>query len=445
MSLVKRAVAGVLLGGWTWAALAGNAVAQGHTPGAASNGWVAKGQRGTAQRGPTRHSGPEQAEAGQKRIARWSPSRPNPIGTDSADKKTGQKAIRVSQRTDKPDQPQVESGDDQLPLTPLPADAAYDLPGTDALAPYGPGPACGDCAVGGGCYEGWGDCSEGCGGYCGAPYGGCALGLRRLRRSWWARDLSLFAGAHAFKGPFDQGRNGNFGLHEGVSFGAPLGGPLGWGYQVGFAAVHSNFSGDRAAGTVRTGDRDQFFVTAGIFRRALYGGIQWGVAFDHLRDNYYASADVKQLRNEIGYVLPGGHREVGYFGAYGVGDDELRLAPDQSLVSLEPTDLFAFYYRKHFEGGGDGRLWGGFTGRGDGLLGADLRVPLGRGWALENRVNYLIPRQSRGELGQPEESWGLTVQLVWHLGQPAARAHRSPFRPLLGVADNSVFMVDVLR
>ena len=435
MNLVKRISIGLLVGGWAWSAFAGNVMAEGNTGGTTSKGWVAKGdwQRRVLQRGPTRHSGPEQARVDQERIMRWSPSR---------QEQARREPVRTASRPVRVDPEEIAPGDEQMKLAPLPTDDAYDsvgmgAPGMSAPGMDAPGAGYGDGACGGECYDGGGECSDGCGGY----YGGCGLGLYGLRSSWWARDLSLFAGAHGFKGPFDRGRNGNFGLHEGVNFGSPLGGPWGWGYQVGFAAVHSNFSGDRATGAVRRGDRDQFFFTTGIFHRARCGGIQWGVTFDLLRDTYYADADMKQIRNEIGYVFPGGRREIGYWGAYGVDDDEIVL--NQTNISLEPTDLFAFYYRRHFQGGGEGRLWGGFTGQGDGLLGADLHVPLGRSWAIENRINYLIPRQGRGS-GQDEESWGLSIRLVWYLGQPAHSAQQSPYRPMLNVADNSLFMVDTV-
>ncbi|OHB68349.1 MAG: hypothetical protein A2V70_06760 [Planctomycetes bacterium RBG_13_63_9] len=287
---------------------------------------------------------------------------------------------------------------------------------------------------------------DGC--YGGHPYAcrtggyGYGPGLLGLRSAWWTRDLSFFAGVHGFKGPPDRGRNGNFGIHEGINFGAPFGGPWGLGYQVGFNAVHSNFSGDQAYEYLRRADRNQVFLTAGIFRRSLGGGFQWGVAFDLLHDNYYfGDSDLKQIRTESSYLFPSGLREIGYFGAYGTGDDNLILLGRDRYTSLEPTDMFAFYYRRYFVEGGDGRLWGGFTGRGDGLIGGDIRVPIGKSWAIENRINYLIPKQGHGA-GQAEESWGLSLNLVWYVGAPSRCVDKSPFRPMFNVADNTSFMSD---
>ncbi len=300
------------------------------------------------------------------------------------------------------------------------------------------------------CCEDYGQCGGGCGGgwagY-GPGYGGHGgHGMMRpgWHRGWWMRDLSLFAGVHGFKGPLDQGENGNFGFQEGANIGVPLG-IAAVGFQAGVVAVQSNFEGDNVEGGHRD-DHDQVFFTAGLFRRALCGGLQWGVVFDLMHDSYYqdGSTDLKQLRTEVGYVMAGGRREIGYFGAYGL-DKEQIFEGQRSSGWLDPTDMFAVYYRRYFEGGGDGRFWAGFTGRGDGLLGADLRVPLGKNWAVENRVNYLIPKEGRNEGGQKQESWGLTVQLVYYFGQPARCVRNSPFRPMMNVADNSLFMVDRLQ
>ena len=259
---------------------------------------------------------------------------------------------------------------------------------------------------------------------------------------WWTRDLSFFAGVHGFKGPFDQGRNGNFGFHEGLNFGAPLG-LFDWGWQVGAQAVHSNLSGDRTF-EPRSSDRNQYFFTTGLFRRARDWGCQWGVTYDWLHDAYYAKADLKQIRSDSSLLLPGGLREIGYFGAYGMGGTNFVLVSRELkyLVFMEPTDIFAFYYRRYFSGGGDGRIWAGWSGRGDGLLGGEIRVPMGTSWALENRANYLIPKQGRGADGAIQESWGVTLQLVWYPGHPARCERYHPYRPMLNVADNTLFMTD---
>ena len=85
------------------------------------------------------------------------------------------------------------------------------------------------------------------------------------------------------------------------------------------------------------------------------------MAFDYLNDDYYEHSDLKQLRSETGYVIDDRY-EIGYYGVYGVGTD--RTIDGR----LDPTDMFAAYIRRQFDNGGEGRIWGGATGNGDGIL-----------------------------------------------------------------------------
>lgn len=292
-----------------------------------------------------------------------------------------------------------------------------------------PGENCGSC---GGWEDAWGSCGD------------CGLSAE-VHRLWW-RNLSLWAGVHGFKGPFDEGLNGNFGFHEGVNLGMPLGLPWAVGFQIGFQATHSNFKGEpiqlgNQQITWNTADRNQIFLTGGLFRRAVFGGMQWGVAVDFLHDDYYDVADVARIRTEAGYVFSGG-RELGYWGAYGTNSDRILT---QQVRLLEPTDMFAFYYRRYFTNGGEGRIWAGFTGQGDGILGADVRLALGGSWGLENHANYIIAKQGSANGGQREESWGISINLVWYPGRPASCVVNQVYRPLLSVADNSLFATDMGR
>ncbi len=294
------------------------------------------------------------------------------------------------------------------------------------------------------CGEGPGDCGD-----CGpcdecSPDGRCNFGWEVFDGCCGPllRGLSVFAGVDGFKGPLDRGNaNGNFGLNEGLNLARPLGDPWGCGYQIGANFVQSDFSGASVVTanglSLNAPFRKQYFATAAIFRRAMGRGLQWGVAYDYLHDIYYDNANLQQIRSETGFVLDNVY-EIGYYGAYGVATDKDRVIDGK----LDPTDMFVFYVRRNFENGGDGRLWAGATGNGDGLLGADLWVPLGKGFALENRINYLIPKQGRGDTAEARESWGLLIQLVWYPGQNAKCQQENPYRPMFNVADNSLFMVD---
>lgn len=263
-------------------------------------------------------------------------------------------------------------------------------------------------------------------------------------------DLYLFAGVHGFKGAADLGRNGNFGFHEGVNLSGPLGDPWGFGFQAGVQAVHSNFKGNQTL-TAEDGSpefddstRNQVFFTGGFFHRKLGGGLQGGTVFDYFYDSYFRSSSLGQIRTEWSLVGPS-LGEIGFWGAFGVTKDLVsgRLNAQTPLEWwLAPKDMYSAFIRRYFSGGGQGRIWAGMTGGADILFGAELSVPLGTSWALENNFTFLLPRDSASSGGQSDESWAVGIQLVWYPGRSAYGVRQSPFYPLFNVADNSVFLVD---
>jgi len=438
MTSFRLPISGTILGSWVVLALLSPAVAETGSSGIVpvTSNW----EQRVLGRGHPPATGPQYTMASQRVGRRWAPRRQGyylsgPIRTVSAEVESG--AVVPHDAAAMGNVEVIPPGQRIDPMSLEDAADGYEVP-----ANFGEGPGMGwqGCATCGGmgcdqCYE---TCPGECSGYCGVGCGPCGLPwLGWGGHGGWLRNFSIFAGVHGFKGPFDLGQNGNFGLHEGVNFGSPLGGPCGVGYQVGFQAVHSNFSG---AGTGPGSDRNQIFFTTGIFRRALCGGLQWGVAFDLLHDSYYASAEMKQIRAELALVRAG-CREIGFWGAFGVGDDNFTLH-EQMTLALEPTDLYAFFYRRYFSGGGQGRVWTGLTGEGDAIFGADCTVPLGTSWALQTNFNYLIPEEGSAAGGQQEESWGVMIQLVWYPGRPARCVFQNPYHPLFNVADNSVFMLD---
>jgi len=298
----------------------------------------------------------------------------------------------------------------------------------------GPGMACGA----GGCGDGLacggcGDCYD-CGAFGDAFFGALAHVVT---------NLNYFGGVHGFKGPTDLGRNGNFGFNYGMNWGSPLGDPWCLGYQVGVGVVHSNFTGDQVVDLFSKDHRDQVFFTAGIFRRALCGGIQWGVVYDLMRDSYRGDATTGQIRMEAAFSQPG-CRDFGFFGTFGATDDRMVVPGINQIITevdLAPMDIYSLFYRRYFTGGGIGRVWAGFTGQGDGVFGADATVPLGTSWALENSFTYLAP-QDGGTTGQERESWGVFLRLVWYPGRQASCEINDPYTPLMPVANNTNMLID---
>ena len=254
-------------------------------------------------------------------------------------------------------------------------------------------------------------------------------------------ETSVWVGPHAFKGPLDQGRNGNFGFHEGLNFAGQLFRIRGIGYQVGAQWVQSNFLGDTVGGDLNS-NRQQTFLTAGLFHRAFHHrGLQFGAVFDYLDDRYYVRSRATQVRGEISFIGPYCH-EIGFWGAFGNRNDN--VVDRDGVQNLRVTDLYAGFYRYNLPNGGQGRVWGGASGSGDGLFGADFRVTLSNRFDLNGGFNYLIPKQGTNSNGLTQEGWGLSMNLVWYPFRRREGIHNTPYRPLFNVADNNVFMFDRL-
>jgi hypothetical protein len=251
------------------------------------------------------------------------------------------------------------------------------------------------------------------------------------------REWSVFAGAQGFKGPIDLGMNGNFGFHEGFNAAGPLipFPRFGLGYQVGGNFTQSDLSGN----VFGTNTREQHFMTAGLFHRAYrHRGLQWGVVYDWLTENYYTKATLSQIRAEISWLNGCGH-EVGFLMTQGIKEDTIDQLPQ---FILRPADQYNLFYRYTTQSGGQGRIWGGFTGQSLAIFGADFRVPVSNRIDFNGGFNYIIPNDGQNALGQQDESFGLSMSIVWYFGRRKEGVHNTPFRPLFNVADNNSFMLD---
>jgi hypothetical protein len=255
-------------------------------------------------------------------------------------------------------------------------------------------------------------------------------------------NLELFAGVQGFTGPANApAGGGSFGFHEGLNWGMPI--PLFGclGGQIGFRATQSNLSGSEMSDDTRR----QAFVTAGLFRRVDVG-LQGGVVVDWLSDGWYRDIDLVNLRMELSWMIDGTH-EIGFWGTGGTKNSQ-DFEVNERTVEWETTDLYAFFYRYNFGDceQGDARLFAGWSGQGDGLIGADARLPLSATWALETNFTYLIPNEGQGvgfAADHVQESWNVAMSLVWYPGRNWGQGD-SYYRPLFRVADNGVFMMDAI-
>jgi hypothetical protein len=289
---------------------------------------------------------------------------------------------------------------------------------------------CGDCSYSN---SQWGPCyQDDCDGHCTVPCDGLCIPRRFID------ETALFLGVQGFTGPMDLGNNGNFGYHEGVNFAGHFGkwlglGGLGLGYQVGATFLQSDLNGNMANG-VQSKERDQQFLTAGLFRRAHDGyGLQGGFVYDYMHDNYYAKYSVGQVRTELSYLTLSGH-EFGYWGAYSVHDGNAFV--NNAFVGFQTIDMYNGFYRYTFSNGTQGRIWVGGTDNKQGIIGSDFRIPLTNRWDLWGWYNYVIPGHA-GSVGSMQQAWNLTINVVWYPGRRAVGVHHTPFRALFAPADNN--------
>jgi hypothetical protein len=304
---------------------------------------------------------------------------------------------------------------------------------------------CGDaCSCGGGCEPGCG-CSTGNGSYrCDGECCNDCLRIGpgdpeschsvRVRVPKW-QELSVFAGVQGFKGPYDQDRDrGNFGFHEGFNMGYKI--PYTFaGYQIGYQAAQSQLNGDENSETEES--HTQHFATFGLFRRAT-DGLQFGTAWDVLRDQRFQSVDFHQLRSEVSWMDCGKH-EFGFSGTVGINQNE---DPDEDDRHWKASDQYVLFYRIHGDRGGEGRIYGGWNDVADGILGADMLLPVHDRWSVQTGFTYLIPDARDGEDGAREEAWNINLALVWHWDCRARKSHNNPYRPLFNVANNGYLIVD---
>lgn len=263
-------------------------------------------------------------------------------------------------------------------------------------------------------------------------------------------NLEVFSGAQGYTGPLNRGGSGSFGFHEGFNWGVPIGGIIAG--QWGANWTQSNFDGNYLTGD----QRNQIFATAGLFRRVDWG-LQGGVVFDYLHDEWDYTADLGQIRAELSWLWCGCN-EIGVWTAIGVNDANdvtLRqpitatngsIAFRTSPASVEVNDLFAIFFRRQFACGGQGRMFGGFTNNSQGLVGGEAQLPINDNWSLRSNFMYVMPGDSNTTTDQrfANESWNVGVTIVWN---PCGRnnCNSNYGRPLFNVADNGSFITRLVR
>jgi hypothetical protein len=239
------------------------------------------------------------------------------------------------------------------------------------------------------------------------------------------------AEAHSELGTFRQERQGSedcgFGFYGGGNFGAPLNW-LTCGFlsgQIGLNSIHSDLGGQT------NGDvNNQLFVTGGFFRRVDYG-LQGGVVADFLDQDWNFDPRVVQIRSELSYAFPNRY-SFGFRAATGVQDFD---DPQSRIFDRQTVDWYRFFSRHGLCNGGYTELNGGWTEGGQGLLGADLDVPLGEYTAVKSGFTYVFTDDAHDFDG-----WNIFVGVTL---RPRGRGWYDHYhRPLFDVANNGTLIVE---
>ncbi len=230
---------------------------------------------------------------------------------------------------------------------------------------------------------------------------------------------------------------GSFGFQEGFNFGNRLPGILCGqvGTQLGARFIQSQLDGSAAG----TDNRNQAFVTGGLFRRVDYG-LQGGLVVDYLHDDWIYKADLLQLRGELSYLLSPCH-EIGFrfTDSQQIDNTSYRLPTNNVPTSIQLTTLntYSAFYRCRIseQGRGQAELQVGWTEDSGNVLGLTLHTPLQHQVGLATNASYLVP-SSNASPGFASEGWNLSLALVWTPGRNFGMA-RDYYRPLFEVASNS--------
>jgi hypothetical protein len=260
-------------------------------------------------------------------------------------------------------------------------------------------------------------------------------------------NFTVFAGTSGFKGELDAGRNGNFGFSEGFNWAGqatPQGTISG---QAGFRAVQSNVNGSNEAGK---NSRNQYFITAGLFKRDLSLPIQGGVVMDWYQDKYYGKIHAQQFRYEIS-VRTFSNTEYGSIGGFGLsknGNSYLNshwgTSPEETF-GLKPLTYYLLFLRKHFVSGSVVEFRGGLTAFGDTILGGRGEFPLSDRFSVNGAFSAMIPDEGHGNNGWSRETWEISVGVTFYFRGGACSKTFNPCRSMFDVAENGSFFNRIVK
>ncbi len=284
-------------------------------------------------------------------------------------------------------------------------------------------------------YEWFGSCFAGnCGDNC-DPHPECFWrGLGGL-----ISNADFRTGVHGFKNSANRQQDGSFGFHGGVNLGLPLK-RLTCGLfsgSLGVNSVQSNFSGS----SFTDENRNQLFATAAMFRR-VDQGLQGGVAYDYLREDWYSNYGISQLRSELSWVTERAN-------SFGFRYTKAQASFTTNSVLANQTTLsenwvalrqYRMFFRKSVhDGEGYIEFNAGHTDEKHAILALDFNTPLRGAARFYGGFTYLIPQDTILNSTDGQETWNVAMGIQF---SPYRRRGFCRFNlPLFDVADNGTFQV----
>ena len=260
-------------------------------------------------------------------------------------------------------------------------------------------------------------------------------------------NLTFFLGLDGSKQPQDFGINAQFGGRAAGNWGMPLWRDRGLGFQIGTAV---DATGDAVQVVQRvqgsTG-RTQQFTTVGFYQRTQLG-VNWGIVYDFLYEDYYDYFNLGQWRGDLSYQLSP-QNTIGVWTT--VSDRTSTGTFGATPITLVPISQTNAYLNHTWCNRVQTMFWGGVAynhGQVNAVLGdlppltnqfvfgAQLFVPLTDRLALFGQGNFIMPVGS----GLVVSFFGFELSTRGGMMSSGSR-----FAPVQTVAAPTNFAVDLRR
>lgn len=261
-------------------------------------------------------------------------------------------------------------------------------------------------------------------------------------------NLDFFVGPDGSKQPQDLGINANMGIRFSGNIGVPLARRAHVGMQVGVAFNASDAAVHVLDQIDGTSSRRQTFLTIGVFQRTDRR-LSWGLAYDASREAYFDHFHLSQWRGEASLGVTKSD-ELGAWFTKGVKGDDGSIAG--TAVRLDAIGQVNFFTRHTWANAAKTAVWVGVAGGHDDVVfvfpenprdkhvlvyGAELYVPLSERFAITGSANLLTPAAT----GTVDAFLGV----AFYPKRGAMRATHSAFAPMMAVANNPTFSVNLKR